>query len=38
MGFVPPDFDLPGTTIGMEIRGRQFAAAVVPKPIYKRGQ
>ena len=36
MGYVPPDFAQPGTTIEIEIRGRRFAAAVVPKPIFRK--
>jgi aminomethyltransferase len=35
MGYVPPEFAKPDTKIEIEIRGRRFAAVVVPKPIYK---
>ena len=35
MGYVPPEFAKPGTKIEIEIRGKRFAAMVVPKPIYK---
>jgi aminomethyltransferase len=36
MGFVPPEFAKPDTTIEIEIRGKRFAAVVVQKPIYHR--
>jgi len=36
MGYVPPEFAKPDTKIGIEIRGKRFAAVVVPKPIYKK--
>jgi aminomethyltransferase len=36
MGFVPPEFAKPDTKIEIEIRGKRFAAAVVPKPIYRK--
>jgi glycine cleavage system T protein (aminomethyltransferase) len=36
MGYVPPGLAGPDTKIEVEIRGRRFAAAVVPKPIYKK--
>ena len=36
MGYVPPQFAKPGTAIEIEIRGRRFAAVVVPKPIYRK--
>ena len=36
MGYVPPEFAKPDTKIEIEIRGKRFAAVVVPKPIYKR--
>ena len=36
MGYVPPQFGKPGTTIDIEIRGKRFAAEVVAKPIYRR--
>jgi len=35
MGFVPPALAKPDTKIEIEIRGRRFAAVVVPKPIYR---
>jgi glycine cleavage system aminomethyltransferase T len=33
---VPPDLAKPDTKIEIEIRGRRFAAIVVPKPIYRK--
>jgi aminomethyltransferase len=36
LGYVPPEFAKPGTTIEIEIRGRRAPAVVVPKPFYKR--
>jgi len=36
MGYVPPEWAKPDTTIEIEIRGRRFAAVVVPKPIYRK--
>jgi aminomethyltransferase len=36
MGYVPPEFAKKDTKIVIEIRGKGFAAIVVPKPIYKR--
>ncbi len=36
MGYVPPPFAKPGTAIEIEIRGKRFAASVVPKPIYRK--
>ena len=38
MGFVPPALAKPDTKIEIEIRGRRFAAVVVPKPIYRPAQ
>jgi aminomethyltransferase len=38
MGYVPPDFAKPDMKIEIEIRGKRFAAVVVPKPIYKAGK
>jgi aminomethyltransferase len=35
MGYVPPELAKPETKIEIEIRGRQFAAVVVKKPIYR---
>ena len=37
MGYVPPELAKPDTKIEIEIRGKRFAAVVVPKPIYKKG-
>src|SRR2546426_2183849 len=36
MGYVPPQFAKPDTAIDIEIRGKRFAAVVVPKPIYRK--
>ena len=36
MGYVPPDLAKPDTKIEIEIRGKRFAAVVVPKPIYRK--
>ncbi|MEI7535082.1 MAG: glycine cleavage system aminomethyltransferase GcvT [Verrucomicrobiae bacterium] len=36
MGYVPAALAKPDTKIEIEIRGRRFAAVVVPKPIYKK--
>ena len=36
MGYVPPQFAKPGAAIDIEIRGKRFAAVVVPKPIYRK--
>jgi aminomethyltransferase len=36
MAFVPPELAKPDTKIEIEIRGRRFAAVVVPKPIYRK--
>ncbi len=36
MGYVPPEFAKPGTTIEIETRGKRAPAVVVAKPIYKR--
>jgi aminomethyltransferase len=36
MGFVPPEFAKRDTKIEIEIRGKRFAAVVVPKPILKK--
>ena len=38
MGYVPPEFAKPDTKIEIEIRGKRFAAVIVPKPIYKTGK
>jgi aminomethyltransferase len=37
MGYVSPEFAKRDTKIEIEIRGKRFAAVVVPKPIYKKG-
>jgi aminomethyltransferase len=36
MGYVPPEWAKPDTKIEIEIRGKRFAAVVVPKPIYRK--
>jgi aminomethyltransferase len=36
MGYVPAEFTKPDTKIEIEIRGKPFAAVVVPKPIYRK--
>jgi len=36
LGYVPPQFAKPGTTVEIEIRGKRFAAIVVAKPIYRK--
>jgi aminomethyltransferase len=36
LGYLPPPFAVPNTAIGVEIRGRQAAAVVVPKPFYRK--
>jgi aminomethyltransferase len=36
MGYVPAGLATPGTQITIDVRGRQRAARIVPKPIYKR--
>ncbi|MGB8368795.1 MAG: glycine cleavage T C-terminal barrel domain-containing protein [Limisphaerales bacterium] len=36
MGYVPTEFAKPGAKIGIEIRGKRFAAVVVPKPVYRK--
>jgi aminomethyltransferase len=36
MGYVPPEFAKPDTKIEIQIRGKRFAAVVVPKPIYRK--
>lgn len=38
MGFVPSALAKPDAKIEVEIRGRRFAAVIVPKPIYKAGK
>lgn len=36
MGYLPPQFAVPNTAIGIEIRGQKLAAVVVPKPFYRK--
>jgi aminomethyltransferase len=36
LGYVPPNHSKPGTVLGIEIRGKRYAASVVAKPIYRR--
>jgi aminomethyltransferase len=36
LGYVPTEFAKPGAKIEIEIRGKRFAAVVVPKPIYRK--
>ena len=36
MAYVPPELARPDTKIEIEIRGRRFAAGVVPKPIFRK--
>ncbi len=36
LGYVPPAFSVAWTALEVEIRGRRFPAAVVPKPIYRK--
>ncbi|HTL74148.1 MAG TPA: glycine cleavage system aminomethyltransferase GcvT [bacterium] len=36
MGYVPPEQAKPDTKIEIEIRGKNYAAVIVPKPIYKK--
>ena len=36
LGYVPPELAKPDTKIEIEIRGKRFAAVVVPKPIYRK--
>ncbi len=36
LGYLPPESAGPGTKLEVEIRGKRFAAAIVPKPIYKK--
>jgi aminomethyltransferase len=36
LGYVPPALAKAGTKIEIEIRGKRFAAIVVPKPIFKK--
>jgi aminomethyltransferase len=36
LGYVPPQYAVPGQRIEVEIRGQRFAAEVVKKPIYRK--
>lgn len=36
LAYVPPSFAAPGTAVGIEIRGKQVPAVVVPKPFYRK--
>ncbi len=36
LGYVPPEFSAPGTSLAVEIRGQRHPAVVVPKPIYQK--
>jgi aminomethyltransferase len=36
LGYVPTEFAKPGAKIEIEIRGKRFAAVVVPKPVYRK--
>lgn len=36
LGYVPPEFSKTQTPIEIEIRGRRFAATIVPKPFYRK--
>jgi aminomethyltransferase len=36
LGYVPPEFAVPGTNIAIEIRGKPAAAVVVSKPFYRK--
>jgi aminomethyltransferase len=36
MAMVPVSLARPGTALAVEVRGRRYAAEVVPKPIYRR--
>jgi aminomethyltransferase len=37
LGYLPPQFSAPNTAIGIEIRGKQAPALVVPRPFYRKG-
>ena len=37
MGYVPPEFAKPGTSLQIEIRGNQAPAVVAAKPLYRKG-
>ena len=36
LGYVPPQFAVPNTAIGIEIRGNQTPGLIVPKPFYRK--
>jgi aminomethyltransferase len=36
LGYVPPRFSAPNTAIGVEIRGKQTPALIVPRPFYRK--
>jgi len=36
LGYVPPEFTKPNTTLDIEIRGRRAPAVIVPKPFYRK--
>jgi aminomethyltransferase len=36
LGYVPPDFSKPGTSLEIEIRGKRSPAVVVQKPFYRK--
>jgi aminomethyltransferase len=36
LGYVPTEFAKPGAKMEIEIRGKRFAAVVVPKPVYRK--
>ncbi len=36
LGYVPPEFAKVDTKLEIEIRGKRYAAVIVPKPIYKK--
>jgi aminomethyltransferase len=38
MGYVPAALAAPDTTITIDVRGRDRAARIVPKPIYRKEQ
>jgi aminomethyltransferase len=38
MGYVLADHAEPGTTLTIDLRGRERRAEVVKKPIYKKGE
>jgi len=36
IGYVPPESAAPGTVIGIEVRGKRWAAQIVKKPLYQK--